>query len=291
MTEEVRVLVIGAHPDDCEFRCGGTTLKYVKKGYKVRFLSMSDGSGGHHMMKKEDIRERRLKETQKVAELFNIEYDVWDIPDCELNADLKTRKRLIRYIRRYDPDIVFCSRPNDYHADHRNSSLLVQDASYLLVVPNFCEDVPALKEVPVIMNFFDNFQNPPFKPDVMVRTDDVIDEVFKMLDCHESQVYEWLPYTRGKLEEVPEDGAERLKWLRSVRIPKNKEDLIKYVPDYSAAGAHYEYREAVPAIKYADKLVEKYGEEGKNIRYAEAFSICEYGSPLTIQKKEKLFPF
>lgn len=291
MGEETRVLVIGAHPDDCEFKCGGTGIKYVQKGYRVRFLSLTNGSRGHQTMSPKDTAARRYKETQRVAGLFNIEYDVWDIPDCELVADLETRKRMIRYIRGYRPHIIFCPRPNDYHADHRNASLLVQDASYLLVVPNFCDDVPALKTVPVIMNFFDVFQNPPFKAHVVVRTDDVIDGVFKMLDCHESQVYEWLPYTRGKYDEVPKDKKERFNWLRSPKIPGTIEELLTYTSDSRAFGAHYEYREALPAIRCREEIRKKYGEGAKNIVFAEAFSISEYGAPLTEENRAKLFPF
>jgi LmbE family N-acetylglucosaminyl deacetylase len=289
--KQIRAMMIGAHPDDCDFRCGGLALQYAKAGHKVKFLAMCDGSGGHHIMEPAEIAARRKGETQEVAKLAGIEYDVWDVTDCELIASLENRKRLVREIREFNPDIIFCSRPNDYHADHRNASLLVQDASYLLIVPHFCPDVPAMKKTPVILYFYDHFQNPPFEADIAIRTDDVIEDKFRMLACHESQVFEWLPYTKGTLENVPSDPQERLEWLHEPRIPRDgpldvgmlKKNLI---------GAQSEYREAVSAVKYRDKLVERYGEEkGMGTYFAEAFAVCEYGTPLTPDNANVLFPF
>jgi len=194
--KQIRAMMIGAHPDDCDFRCGGLALKYARAGHKVKFLAMCNGDGGHHILTSEEIAKRRRKESLAVAEFANIDYDVWeDSSDCVLYADLKTRARLVREIRKFNPDIIFCSRPNDYHADHRNASILVQDASYLLIVPHYCPDVPAMKQTPAILYFYDHFQNPPFKADIAVDIDDVIDDKFKMLSMDESQVYEWLPHS------------------------------------------------------------------------------------------------
>lgn len=287
----MNILMIGAHPDDNDFRCGGSALKFIEQGHNVRFLSVCDGSGGHHSMSPEEIRLRRKKEADRVAEISKIEYDIWDIPDCEVMADLETRKRIVRYIRRYKPDIIFTHRSNDYHADHRNVALLVQDASYLLVVPNFCPDVAALRRVPVIMYFYDKFKNPSLKPDVVVSIDDKIDKKYEMMNCHESQVYEWLPYVNGVLDDVPENPEERLEWLRSPRVPRDgtllkEEDLNIFIKSNNS-----EYREATPAVKYRDKLVERYGEKGKTVLFAEAYEVSEYGSPLTDEIMKKVFTF
>lgn len=188
--KKIRAMMIGAHPDDCDFRCGGLALRYAQAGHSVKFLAMVDGSGGHQTMAPADIARRRRAETQAVARLAGIDYEVWDLTDCELTADLETRKRLTRSIRAFRPDVIFCSRPNDYHADHRNASLLVQDASYLLIVPHFCPESPALREMPVIMHFYDRFQNPPFSPDIMVDITDVMWNKFRAVGRHVSQMYE-----------------------------------------------------------------------------------------------------
>ncbi len=290
--KQIRAMMIGAHPDDCDFRCGGLALQYAKAGHKVKFLAMCDGSGGHHIMEPDAIAERRKRETQAVAAMAGIEYDVWDVCDCEIVADLETRKRLVRAIREFNPDVIFCSRPNDYHTDHRAASLLVQDASYLLIVPHFCPDVPAMKETPVILHFYDHFQNPPFKADIAIRTDDVIEEKFKMLACHESQLFEWLPYTKGTLHTVPADPAQRLEWLHEPRIPRDGKPLDESILTKNLIGSESEYKEAIPAVKYREQLVARYGEElGMATNFAEAFAVCEYGSPLTPENTSILFPF
>lgn len=290
MSKKLKILMIAAHPDDNDFRCGGLALKYVASGHDVRFLSVCDGSGGHHVLSSEEVRVRRYGETQAVAKLTGITYDVWDIPDCEVMADLETRKRLIRYIREYSPDLIITHRCNDYHADHRNVALLVQDASYMLIVPLCCPDTPAMKETPVIMYSYDGFKNPLFEADVVVRTDDVIEKKYQMFDCHVSQVYEWLPFTEGGLHEVPSDPKKRLEWLRKPTVPRDRKLTMAdiNIPTYSN---NPETREAKATVLYYDKLVERYGKEAEKIVFSEAYQICEYGAKLTKEKEKELFPF
>lgn len=288
--KKLRAMMIGAHPDDCDLRCGGLTLKYSDAGAEVMFLSLCDGSGGHQSMAPADVKARRYGETQAVARYAGIQYKIWDVPDCEIVPDLELRKRLIRDIREFQPDIIFCHRPNDYHADHRAASQLVQDASYLLIVPNCCPEVPALKEMPVIVYFYDNFKNPPFEPDVIVRTDDVIERKFKLLSNHVSQLFEWLPFTNGTLDEVPEDEAGRMEFLHGPRLPRDHMPSVEEVQALRH-GSSCEAREGIQAAMYRDLLVKRYGEIGKTTYFAESFQICEYGTRPDAAKLAELFPF
>lgn len=199
---------------------------------------------------------------------------------------------MVREIRKFSPDIVFCNRPNDYHVDHRNTSLLVQDAAYLLIVPHFCPDVPAMKNSPVIIHWHDNFQNPPFAPTLVIATDDVIDRKFEMIACHESQVFEWLPFTNDTLDQVPEGKEERIQWLHEPRIPRDGSLPEEQILSRKAIGAESEYREAVCAVKYRQNLMERYGgEKGGKVLFAEAYAVCEYGAPLTKENEQEYFPF
>ena len=289
--KKLKVLMLSAHPDDNEIRSGATALKYVEAGHEVRFLSVSNGNGGHQSMSPDDIRLRRYYETREIEKRFGIKYDVWqDVNDCEVEATLELRKRVTRYIREYDPDIIFTHRTVDYHADHRAVALLVQDASYLLVVPNFCPDTPALKSCPVIMFTYDIFANPPFTPDVVIGTDDIIDKKYEMYDCHESQMYEWLPFTKGGADEVPLDKVARREWLRCPRAPRDRK-LTADEFNIATANSVSEYREHKAAAFYEEKLVERYGEKGRSFVFAEAFMCSEYGARLTDEKKKELFPF
>ena len=278
--------MIGAHQDDNEFRCGALAHKYVQLGHEVYFLSMCNGCGGHHIMTPAETTAARAKESAAVAKLLGITYDVWDdVNDCSLVADLETRRRLIRYIRRISPDLVIAHRPNDYHADHRASGQLVQDASYMLIVPHECPDVPAMREMPVIMYYEDGFKNPNFRCDVVIDTDSEIDIKMQIADLNVSQVYEWLPYTHG--ETVPEGAAERFEWLKGMDTTKwYSDEEVMALPRGTAV------RFAKTAARFRKELIEKYGEErGAKIRYAEAYEVCEYGSPLTDELKAQMFPF
>lgn len=280
----MNILMIGAHQDDNEFRCGGLAHKYVKMGYNVTFLSMCNGCGGHHILTPEETVATRAKESAKVAELLGITYDVWDINDCSLVADLETRRRLIRYIRKVNPDLIISHRPNDYHADHRAVGQLVQDASYMLIVPHECPDAPAMRKMPVIMYNEDRFTNPDFSGDIVLGMDDENDTKLQIASINVSQVYEWLPYTDG--EEVPEGETERWEFLKGMNITEATTD-----EEVMAARRGYAVRFAKTAARFRKELIERYGEErGSKIRYAEAFMLCEYGEPLTDELKEKFFP-
>lgn len=282
----MKILMIGAHQDDNEFRCGGLAHKYVKMGYEVRFLCLCNGSGGHHIMSPEETVARRAKESQAVAKLLGITYDVWsDQDDCELEVTLETRKRMTRYIRNFNPDLIITHRPNDYHADHRAAGQLVLDASYLLIVPHFCPDTPAMTKTPLIMYNIDAFKYPPFEANVVIDIDDEIDTKLKIADLNVSQVYEWLPFSKGLT--VPEDPAERFAFLKGMEITADTTD-----EEVMAAGQGYAVRYAKVAARFRKELIAKYGEErGSKIRYAEAYMYCEYGAKLDDEAMKKFFNF
>ena len=279
----MKILAIGAHQDDNEFRVGGMARKWVKAGHEVRFLSMCNGCGGHHVMTPEETTARRAKESAAVAAFLGIRYDVWDIDDCTLLADLPTRMRLIRYIREFSPDLIIAHRTNDYHADHRASAQLVADASYILTVPHTCPDVPAMRQMPVIVYNEDRFKNPEFHATFVVDMDDEIDAKLHIAHLNESQVYEWLPYTHEEV--VPEAEAERLEWLKGMNITADTTD-----EEVMAASRGYAVRFAKTAARFRRELIEKYGEErGSKIRYAEAFELSEYGRQPSQAMADELF--
>ena len=279
----MRILAIGAHQDDNEFRVGGMAYKWVQAGHEVRFLSMCNGSGGHHIMTPEETSRRRYKESQRVANFLGIQYDIWDIEDCTIMPDLETRFKLVRYIREFNPDLIIAHRNNDYHADHRASAQLVQDASYLLTVPHTCPDAPAMRFMPVIVYNEDAFTNPVFDATYVMDLDDVIDIKLQIAHFNESQVYEWLPYTHG--DEVPQGEEARFEWLKGMNITKDTTD-----EEVMAAKRGYSVRFAKTAARFRNKLIEKYGvEKGSKVRYAEAFQLSEYGSKPTEEFNKTLF--
>ncbi|ODR80815.1 GlcNAc-PI de-N-acetylase [Haladaptatus sp. W1] len=272
-SETVRVLVVGAHPDDCDLKAGGVACKYADDSHDVLFVSMTNGEAGHHELGGAELVSRRHAEANAAASVAGVGFELFDIPDGRLEPSLDNRDRLIHRIREFRPDLVLTHRPNDYHPDHRYTAQLVRDAAYLVAVPNVCPATPALDSNPVFAYLSDTFERPyPFSPDVVVDIDDAADRKLEMLDCHGSQMYEWLPYVEGVLDDVPDDPDERFDWLRSGGLP------------------HVEALSTV-ADRYRDGLVERYGSAGEEVRYAEAFEVSEYGAPLTDEAKARLFPF
>ena len=209
----LRVIVFGAHPDDCDLDAGGTAALWAAKGHQVKFVSVTNGDAGHQSEGGGALARRRRAEAQEAGRRFGIaEYEVLDNHDGELEPTLAVRQQVIRRIRQWNADVVIAPRPNDYHPDHRYTGVLVQDTAYMVVVPNVCPDTPPLRKNPVFLYSQDGFQRPnPFRPDVAVAIDPVIDQKIRALDAHVSQVYEWLPWVEGVLDTVPKDPAARLR--------------------------------------------------------------------------------
>ncbi len=286
----MKILCVAAHQDDTEFHMGGLCTLYSRAGHEVRILSACNGCGGHHILSPQETSKKRWAESQKVGELFGAKYDVFhDIDDCSIMPTLEMRRRFIRYIREFSPDIIITHRPNDYHADHRNVALLVQDASYMLTVPHECPDVPAMRCMPVILFHDDRFKIPPFRADIVIDVDSVIDVKFKSFDINASQVYEWLPYVNCDPREVPpeSDHEARFKFMLGEEVTFDTTD-----EEVLAMKLGQGPRQARPAALFRRELIAKYGEErGSKIRFAEAFQISEYGKQPTDEELSVLFPF
>ena len=270
-TNQIRVLVIGAHPDDCDIKAGGIAALYTQKGHVVKFVSVTNGDAGHHEMGGGPLAQRRNAEAQAAAEIIGIEYELLDIHDGELMPTLENRFQIIRTIRDFRPDLIMTHRPNDYHPDHRYTSMLVQDAAYMVTVPNICALTPHLERNPVIVYLSDGFKKPnPFEPDVAIGIDAVVEKKIDMLHCHVSQFYEWLPYNSGTLNSVPDTAEGRRNWLAE-RLRK---------------------RFSTIAENNRSLLTNLYGvKEGLDMQYVETFESCEYGSSLTSENLPVLFPF
>jgi LmbE family N-acetylglucosaminyl deacetylase len=263
----LRIIMIGAHPDDCDVKSGGTAALFVAMGHQVKFLSVTNGDAGHMTEGGGILAKRRYAETQEVAKRLGLSYDVLDNHDGELLPTLPIRLDIIRKIREWEADVVIAPRPNDYHPDHRYTGILVQDAAYMVGVPNVAADTPPLMKNPVFLYFQDNFKKPnPFSPDISVDISSVIDKKIYGLDAHQSQFYEWLPWNGGFLDQVPAGKEERLAWLKKIRSPAVNQEVRA-------------------------SLQKWYGKDkGDKVTHAESFEICEYGSRPSAEEIKRLFP-
>jgi LmbE family N-acetylglucosaminyl deacetylase len=269
--EPLRILLIGAHPDDADLKAGGTAAKWCALGHVVRLVSLTNGQAGHQTMHGPELASRRRAEAEAAGATIGATYQVFDQPDGELDDRLEFRHRVIRIIRSFRPDLIITHRSTDYHADHRFAGLLVQDASYLLTVPAICPDAAHLPFRPVILYFSDAFSKPcPFQPHVVVDIEDEFDRVVAMLHCHQSQFYEWLPYNAGYLDQVPREDRARVPWMAELLRSR-----IRPLAD-----------------RYRDLIIQTYGpERGERVRLIEAFEVSEYGAPLNAEARTRLFPF
>lgn len=268
--EPLRIIVFGAHPDDCELDAGGTAARWAKLGHKVKFVATTNGDIGHHEQAGAILARRRTAEVKAAAEALGVATEVMDVHDGELLPTLENRRAVTRLIRDWKADVVIGPRTNDYHPDHRYTGVLIQDAAFMVIVPSFCPDVPALKKNPIFLYAEDSFKKPnPFEPDVVVSIDPSFDAKVAAIDALESQFYEWNPWLSGTLAEVPKDKAARKDWLKG-----------RLASRYGAT-----------ADRFRAQLVGRYGPEaGKAVKAAEAFEVCEYGTQPTKEELERIFP-
>ena len=272
--KKLNIIAIGAHPDDCDFKFGGTAALFAKMGHNVKFLSLTNGDAGHQSEGGGALGKRRRQEAINAGKALGIaEYQTLDNHDGELLPSLQVRHQVIRAIRKWNADIVLGHRPNDYHPDHRNAGKVVVDASYMVIVPNVCPDTPPLSKNPLFLYMEDNFTKPyPHEPDIVVSIDNIIELKIDGLHAHTSQMYEWLPWTNGGdeiLAKIPTKINERRKWLsKRVKNRSNNIDSIKRI-----------------------SLVKWYGKDlAKKVKYIESFEVAEYGMQPTDKDIRSLFP-
>lgn len=267
----LHVLCIGAHPDDNEGSIGGTAALFRRRGDRVKFVSVTDGSKGHYapeyVADPERLARRRHQEALAAAVVIGAEYETMGLPDGEVYVTSASTEAMIRLIRSFGPpghgpDLVLLNRPNDYHRDHRYTAQLVLDATYMLTVPPMCPDTPHLDRMPVFAYWQDDFtEGGVFRADVVVPIDAVMEQKIDMVCAHESQFFEWIPYNGGRLSEVPADPAARRAWLAE----------------------RYITRASLRRDRYADRVP-------AGTKYVEAFQISEYGRWPDEETLRTLFP-
>ncbi len=186
----MRVLAVGAHPDDLEILCGGTLARYAQEGHDVIMCVATDGTAGHMIIKPAELAKIREREARNAAKVIDADFIWLGFPDELIFDDRPTRLAFVDAIRQARPDLIITHTPDDYHPDHRTVSKLVFDASFVASLPNIETEHPAHPVVPPIY-FMDTLAGKNFHPSEFVDISATIETKRRMLACHESQVT-WL---------------------------------------------------------------------------------------------------
>jgi LmbE family N-acetylglucosaminyl deacetylase len=268
---KLRIICFGAHPDDCELQVGGMAALWARQGHHVKFVSVTNGDIGHWREAGGPLARRRRAEVRQADDMLRVTSLVLDIHDGELLPTLENRRTITRLIREWTADVVMSHRPNDYHPDHRYTGVLVQDSAYMVTVPFFCPDVPPLTKNPVFFFYPDRFEKPnPFRPDVAVSIDPVMDQKLDALAVIVSQFYEG--GANGSADLLPADPEKQ----------KERRQIVRN---------GFAERNRALAARFRDRLAEWYGKErADGITFAEAFEVCEYGRKPDKTELRKLFP-
>lgn len=266
----LRIIALGAHPDDAELKFAGTAALFAAQGHKVKLVALTNGDVGHFSQAGGPLAQRRKAEVEACHKELGVETEVFDIHDGELMPDLETRKKLANVIRDWQADIVLSHRPWDYHPDHRAVGQLAQDTAVVVAAPFFAPYTPPTKGNPIYLFYSDPFKHPyPFDPILAVGIDDVAQKKWDCISALPSQFGDADSWQARYGRNVPTDEAGRKAYLL---------DIVKQ-------------RNANEANQYRDLLVKLYGEQkGRAIKYAETFELNQYGASVTADQLKQMFP-
>jgi len=187
----MRVLAIGAHPDDVEFQIGGTLAKYSKRGDEVYIAVATNGNIGSFRMSKEEIAKVRRGEAQNAADLIGAHLIWMDFDDEFLMDSRESRLKFIDAVRVAKPDVVFAHEPhNDYNPDHDMVGYLAFIARINASIKLIKTDHPPAPKVPALF-YYSTLTFGNFVPEYYVDVTDTFEMKRRMFLCHDSQQGDW----------------------------------------------------------------------------------------------------
>ncbi len=187
---KLRVLVLGAHPDDAEWFCGGTLARFAKEGHAVVIAHVSNGNKGSFRYTSEELGKIRRRESIAAAKVVGATSLTCDLPDGEVVVNVEHERRITEIIRQARPDVMIATDPNDYHGDHRAVGEMAAHCTYMATCPLYKTASPFLENLPVLY-YCDTLSSVNFAPTEFVDITDFIDTKIRMMMAHKSQV-EWI---------------------------------------------------------------------------------------------------
>lgn len=225
---KLRVMAVMPHQDDFEFNTGGTfALLRETLGDKVelKVFCTTRGATGHHKMTVEETFRRRGEEAARSAALIGASYECMttlngDHLPGQMSLDRDALGGLWNAIRGFGADVVFCP-PSvadplaGVHIDHIRTAEAVRLVAYQIVVPNAYPTMNAPRKdyvpSPLVINVHDNYTGEAGADHIRQDITSVFDTKVKMGMCHESQIFEWLPFANGAEPPTPEQWLEKFR--------------------------------------------------------------------------------
>jgi LmbE family N-acetylglucosaminyl deacetylase len=220
----VRVLAVGAHPDDLEILCGGTLARYVREGHEVVMCHVTTGDMGSFVHSREEISAIRLAEARRAAELCGAEHRCLGLGDGQVSAaDADQKALVVDLVRDARPDVILTHAPNDYMGDHNETSKLVFECSFYATFPNLETARPRHDRVTPIYHY-DTIAGLGFLPTEYVDVTEVIDVKAVMLAAHETQLA-WLR---------DHDGVDIVEEMKTAARYRGQQCGVRYAEGFRA---------------------------------------------------------
>lgn len=269
--KKMRVIIIGAHPDEADMYAGGTAARFAEMGHEVKMVSLTNGDSGHFEMERFALAARRYQEAQEAARRLGVlEYDVLDTHDSELMSTLDTRKRVMKLIREWNADLVISLHPDGGgHPDNRAAGQAVDDAMAFVTNRYALPGVAPLEKRPIHLYMIDYITMRVHRHDVVIDIGSTIEKKLLACDANASQFYEASARQYCPLDQVPTT------WENGRRgfILEHWADTIYALPEMR------------------ERLAEFYGsEQAEKVEFAETFQFSHDSEIPDIDKIREIFP-
>ncbi len=179
------VLALGAHPDDVELTCSGTLIKFVRMGYKVGIVDLSEGELGTR-----GTRQIRAKEAA-AARIIGASRENLHIPDGNIEVNQRNIKKVIQVIRKHRPKIILIPHSVERHPDHVHAHHLCREAWFYAGLRKIETRLGGKIQKPWRPdNYFHFMQWSEFAPSFIIDVTDVHAQRLKAIKCYASQFYD-----------------------------------------------------------------------------------------------------
>ena len=183
---KVDILAIGVHPDDVELGCGGTILKQIALGYSVGIVDLTQGELGTN-----GSAATRKKEAEKARKYAGAKYrENLNMADGFFENNKANKLKLIKAIRKYQPDIVLANAISDRHPDHGRASLLISDSCFLAgLVKIKTKDGSKQQAKWRPRKVFHYIQDHHLEPDIVVDISGFMEAKIELVQCYDTQFH------------------------------------------------------------------------------------------------------